>query len=1206
MPSLPDDKPTLFISYARDDDEPFAKRLRCDLKEHGFSVWWDREAMESRGLTFRQEIRNAIAASDRLVLILGPNARDSRYVEMEWRYALRSGTVVTPLLRLGDRQTSVPEALRALHCEDVRPTIPEEKALKKVRRIVSTPVPPLGRLNGVPSLPSPYLDRPDQLDRLRSRVLIDAYESIDLQPDQRITALTGMGGVGKTTLAAALAQAPDIRRSFPDGIYWITVGRDTDTLQALSRAGRAIGDDAVDRYTGIEEARLLLGKALEKKHCLLMLDDVWNVEVAEALHTAAVENVRILLTSRKRDLFASSGVHDVPVNELSTDDALELLAEWTETPRKELPPEATEVVKECGNLPLAISMIGAIIRKRPNRWGYALERLRQADLSKIHQDIPRYPYKTLDRAMRVSFEDLEPDRQQRYLDFVAVPEDVAAPESMVSAWWTQEGIDELDVPEVLDDLVDRSLLRVDENDAYALHDVQRDFLAMSVEDETALHTRWLAAFESRTSGEWETADEEYLFNHLDHHLRGAGREVEWQELLVSFGWLNRKSRVCGFPAVLQDLAVYSEDRTIGPLYRVCRRAAHILTNDPDQLAAQLLARLETSPALERLLEGAKAWQDGLWLRPVRPSLGEEGEPTLAVFRGREEDGHAGTPRSIAISADSRLIASGGGSSNDLTVKVWSADIEADTGILVRTYEEAVEAGGKTELAFVGPAGRLAAASHDEVRIYVLDAEEPEARHMFEDASISCVCGNEQDDIVYIGLEDGQVVAWNASADTTVTLRDPDDDGVLAVAHASASPRLAIATVSGVECRDSGNGRLIGRLEDTVGHGGFHFDQTLLVIEPDGSRVFFGDPARVWTVGEPAAEVLIGEDRVPVWDVTDEGAIALTAPEDNELVPIEVETGRRLGRIFNAREFSCVALSRNGRLVATGDFEHDVKLWDVMNAEQTPPAWQCRGSVESVAICDDPIHALVSTDGGQEVWETASGTPLQEQWDHASDCLSRRNIPLCDSDIGDQVRERLEQALEITNDETEPWDLPFIERVGPMAFSLPASRAVSATRVGGLKAPDMEEPPYNPTGEAGDYLLYLWDLEDSLEFQLLRGHTMRINCVDMTADGTRAITGSEGRVLRLWDLDTGTCLQTLRGHRGSVYDCALSEDARWAVSGSEDMTLRLWDLTQGTLLFTFAASSAVTACDIARDGSVAMAGEISGRVHTFSVEALPSS
>lgn len=61
----------VFISYGRADDESFAKRLAHDLPR----VWWDREAMENRGRTFLQEIRDAIAESERLVLVLGAMLR---------------------------------------------------------------------------------------------------------------------------------------------------------------------------------------------------------------------------------------------------------------------------------------------------------------------------------------------------------------------------------------------------------------------------------------------------------------------------------------------------------------------------------------------------------------------------------------------------------------------------------------------------------------------------------------------------------------------------------------------------------------------------------------------------------------------------------------------------------------------------------------------------------------------------------------------------------------------------------------------------------------------------------------------------------------------------------------------------------------------------------------------------------------------------
>jgi hypothetical protein len=113
----------IFISYARDDDEEFAKRLWLNLKNHGFRAWWDREAMESRGHTFLREIRDAIAASERVLLIVGPRVAHSPYVEVEWRHALREGAVVTPLLRLGDYD-DVPVALGPLHCASSRPRFP--------------------------------------------------------------------------------------------------------------------------------------------------------------------------------------------------------------------------------------------------------------------------------------------------------------------------------------------------------------------------------------------------------------------------------------------------------------------------------------------------------------------------------------------------------------------------------------------------------------------------------------------------------------------------------------------------------------------------------------------------------------------------------------------------------------------------------------------------------------------------------------------------------------------------------------------------------------------------------------------------------------------------------------------------------------------------------------------------------------------------
>jgi len=108
---------SIFLSYARGDDvDPFdpatsfVARLHRDLTARGFEVWFDRIAMPSRGLTFHQEIQDAVAARERLLLVVGPKAALSDYVRQEWQFALQADKAVTPILRQGDYPL-IPDAL---------------------------------------------------------------------------------------------------------------------------------------------------------------------------------------------------------------------------------------------------------------------------------------------------------------------------------------------------------------------------------------------------------------------------------------------------------------------------------------------------------------------------------------------------------------------------------------------------------------------------------------------------------------------------------------------------------------------------------------------------------------------------------------------------------------------------------------------------------------------------------------------------------------------------------------------------------------------------------------------------------------------------------------------------------------------------------------------------------------------------------------
>src|SRR3954463_1127076 len=102
MNSITDTSFQLFISYGREDDIPFVKKLYADLSANNYKVWFDKENLESNGLSFLQSIRDSIAANPiRLLLVVGPHAAKSEYVRYELEFALANCMVVIPLLRMG-------------------------------------------------------------------------------------------------------------------------------------------------------------------------------------------------------------------------------------------------------------------------------------------------------------------------------------------------------------------------------------------------------------------------------------------------------------------------------------------------------------------------------------------------------------------------------------------------------------------------------------------------------------------------------------------------------------------------------------------------------------------------------------------------------------------------------------------------------------------------------------------------------------------------------------------------------------------------------------------------------------------------------------------------------------------------------------------------------------------------------------------------
>jgi hypothetical protein len=195
---------------------------------------------------------------------------------------------------------------------------------------------------------------------------------------ERVLILHGMGGAGKSVLASAFARATTTRRAFPDGVFWISASEGADPLWLVGRLGEFLGDE-LRHYSDLTTCVTRLREKLSGKQCLIVLDNLWHVEQIEPLLKAIGPDARILATTRDAGLVTAVGARAQRLEVLSEEAALCLLADWTGQKVDVLPAEAREVARECGFLPFALALNGAMVRDG-HTWSDLLAALRMAEL----------------------------------------------------------------------------------------------------------------------------------------------------------------------------------------------------------------------------------------------------------------------------------------------------------------------------------------------------------------------------------------------------------------------------------------------------------------------------------------------------------------------------------------------------------------------------------------------------------------------------------------------------------------------------------------------------------------------------------------------------------------------------------------------------------------------------------------------------------
>ncbi|MEU7135951.1 BTAD domain-containing putative transcriptional regulator [Streptomyces sp. NPDC046261] len=382
--------------------------------------------------------------------------------------------LMTALYEAGRQAEALEVHARARHALRAQGTVPGPGLERIHRRVLAgagTPAP----AGGVTALRLPpgtadFTGREKTVDQLRA-----ALENGQVVA---VSAVSGMGGVGKTALAVHVAHG--LRTRFPDGQLFVDL-RGTDALpadpaQVLGDFLRALGV-VPGRVPALPAERAALYRSLmADRRVFVVLDNARDLEQVRDLLPGG-PGCGVLVTSRTR-LAGLPGATLVDLRELTEHEAMALLVRLIGERRVRAEEEAArQLLEDCGRLPLAIRIVAARLAARPaasiaqTARALADQRRRLAELSGDTDDV--------ETTFRLGTDLLDAE-QLRAFRLLALPD---VPELTRAAAADLLDRTERQAEDLCEALVDLSLLESVAPGRYRYHDLLRLYARKTAAEE---------------------------------------------------------------------------------------------------------------------------------------------------------------------------------------------------------------------------------------------------------------------------------------------------------------------------------------------------------------------------------------------------------------------------------------------------------------------------------------------------------------------------------------------------------------------------------------------------------------------------------------------------------------------------------------------------------------------------------------------------
>ncbi|XP_060801152.1 protein qui-1 [Amyelois transitella] len=723
-------------------------------------------------------------------------------------------------------------------------------------------------------------------------------------------------------------------------------------------------------------------------------------------------------------------------------------------------------------------------------------------------------------------------------------------------------------------------------------------------------------------------------------------EESWLHLLLAGDFSKLKDlTVCNFDfllaavqtvtisylrCILEHVRCYILDRDVELVYGAVRKASDILTRDPMQLGAQIIAWLRPAVArrgvLATLVTAAMAWCDGYdkpllvplngWLQPpiastVRvvsvgsstPGAGarllqlapsgqhlvlapSSGDPQLwhvmSNSRVHTFKGHSGRILCMCVTRESQYLLTG---SEDTTVIVWDLHTLAVKTKILEHIAPVLCVAAIVNRSLVISGGEdsavIVTSLVDGALVTKLDHHR---------GPVTAVKVIQDGEILVTGSQDGTVCTWNVD---NFTLLSTVTAGVPIQAMEITDDNVFLVTLQGeteLHLRTFITGTYLHSLKR-------HKTKVkCFCVAHDSSRVAVGcADQRIYVYSMHSAQLLrtlaaahdlaalavadrdhfllaAGGNRVTIYSFHTEDNLTNFRPT-KQIKRRQTKSTTNI-TLLQAEQselipISCLEVSRDGQLAASGCARGLVRVWQLSTHRLQTTLNGHLGHITCVTFSPNNLLVLSgSEDRKVVVWQLADNSPSLTYKGHPAALQSL--LMMSDGRramSGDRARN------------VHVW-------LVDSGIVLHSTTGPTATLNVTLNM------KYSVLSD-GDNSVRIWNLTggEGGEEKRSVSHAERITCFALTADSQHVVTGSMDMSLKVWKLDGGKLSQVLVGHTDIVTCVAISiTNKTQVVSGSWDCNLIVWDINTGSDLHLLSGHlGKVTCVKVTGDGTIAVSG-----------------